>query len=42
MKEVFKAEWKKIVVAEINKEIEKLPKIMELCYEQIGSNKYHT
>jgi len=40
MAEVLREEWGKITVDEINREISKLPKIMEQCIQQAGGNRY--
>jgi len=41
MKVMLKAEWERITVEEINKEIAKLPIIMLKCIEKHGGNKFH-
>ena len=41
MKVMLKAEWERITVEEINKEIAKLPIIMMKCSEKHGGNKFH-
>jgi len=41
MKVVLKAEWERIRVAEINKEIAKLPIIMLKCIKEPGRHKFH-
>jgi len=39
MAEVLTEEWAKNTVDEINREISKLPKIMEQCIQQAGHNR---
>ncbi|RPA93211.1 hypothetical protein L873DRAFT_1706373, partial [Choiromyces venosus 120613-1] len=37
---VLQEEWDKITIDEINREIGKLPRIMQQCIEQNGGNKF--
>ncbi|RPA96434.1 hypothetical protein L873DRAFT_1694296, partial [Choiromyces venosus 120613-1] len=37
---VLQEEWDKITIDEINREIGKLPRIMQQCIEQSGGNKF--
>ena len=41
MREVLIEEWENITVEEINREIMKLPAIMQRCIDVNGSNNYH-
>ena len=41
MKRVLQEEWDKITIEEINREVEKLPTIMQRCIDVNGNNNYH-
>jgi transposase len=41
MKEVLQEEWDRITIEEINREIARLPKVMERCIAVNGGNNFH-
>ena len=41
MKRVLQEQWDKIIIEEINREVGKLPTIMQRCIDVNGNNKYH-
>ncbi|RPA99476.1 hypothetical protein L873DRAFT_1683746 [Choiromyces venosus 120613-1] len=41
MREVLEEEWNHVTIAEINKEIQRLPTVMEHCLNVHGGNNYN-
>ncbi|RPA88791.1 hypothetical protein L873DRAFT_1824029 [Choiromyces venosus 120613-1] len=42
MKDVLHEKWDKITIEEVNKEILKLPKVMQCCINVQGGNNYYS
>ncbi|RPA89497.1 hypothetical protein L873DRAFT_1616822, partial [Choiromyces venosus 120613-1] len=41
MMDILHEKWDKITIEEVNKEILKLPKVMQCCINVQGGNNYH-
>ena len=41
MREVLMEEWDKVTIEEINKEISRLPHVMQRCIDCNGGNNFH-